>query len=446
MSTKLDQNKTAKFPFDPSRSPFFYGWVIIIFGTLGLLMSIPGQTIGLSTFTDALIEALNISRDTLSMAYMAGTISSSLLLIQAGKWFDKFGARPVAITASICLGLGLLYMSSTEKLVGLLNHHINIGHTVIAFSVVYLGFLMIRFFGQGVLTLASKTMMMKWFDERRGFALGFSSVFVSGGFSIAPAFIESLIMGYSWQKAWFYMAAVLILVFPILVFIFFRDDPKEVGLKPDGDWQNSKSANEIRFPVHKDFELSEARKTFAFWIFAGFLALQGLYITGFTFHVVSIFEQFDYTRKEAVSIFQYIAIISVITTLLFSWISDLIPLKYLLFLMSIGAFLSLGSAMCLSYGNLPYYILILGTGLSSGMYGIISAVSWPRFFGKKHLGSIMGQIMMVLVFASALGPFLLSKSLTLFGSYSYGIGLCLFGFFILFLCTFIVKNPQRQWD
>ena len=75
----------SKKPFDPSRWPFFYGWVIILMGTLGILMSIPGQTIGVSTFTDSLIEMLSINRDQISLAYMIGTVLSSFLLTKAGK-------------------------------------------------------------------------------------------------------------------------------------------------------------------------------------------------------------------------------------------------------------------------------------------------------------------------------------------------------------------------
>lgn len=439
----MKQSKFAGIPFSASKSPFYYGWVIIIVGTLGLLMTIPGQTIGLSTFTDSLIEALSISRDNLSLAYMCGTIASSLLLTKAGKLFDRFGVRPAAMTASICLGFGLLYMSTTDTTIVALEKLTGLPHLYIAFPVIFLGFMIIRFFGQGLLTLASKTMMMKWFDEWRGFALGFSSVFVSGGFSIAPAIIESLIQRYTWDGAWFNIAMVLLFIFPIIIFLFFRNDPADVGLKPDGNLKLGKKNRPNRFPIKKDFKLGEARKTLAFWIFSGFLALQGLYITGFTFHVVSIFEQVGESRETAVSIFQYIAVIAVITTLVFSVWSDFIKLKYLLFIMSFGAFLSLSGVIALDLGNVPYVLMIVGTGIASGMYGVVSAVCWPRFFGKAHLGAIMGQVMTLLVFGSALGPILFSKSLTWFGSYDAGAGICLIGYVLLFIGAIFVKNPQE---
>jgi len=49
---------SAKWPFDPGRVPFFYGWVIWFFSTLGFLVSVPGQTMGMAVFTDYFIEGL----------------------------------------------------------------------------------------------------------------------------------------------------------------------------------------------------------------------------------------------------------------------------------------------------------------------------------------------------------------------------------------------------
>ena len=60
-------------PFPPSRLPFFYGWVILLAGTIGILMSIPGQTMGVSVFTENLLRDLAINRNNLSLAYLVGT-------------------------------------------------------------------------------------------------------------------------------------------------------------------------------------------------------------------------------------------------------------------------------------------------------------------------------------------------------------------------------------
>ena len=73
----------AKIPFDPAKAPFFYGYVIFICASFGMLMSGPGQTIGVSAFTDDLVDNLHISRFQLSIAYMIGTVASSFLIGRA---------------------------------------------------------------------------------------------------------------------------------------------------------------------------------------------------------------------------------------------------------------------------------------------------------------------------------------------------------------------------
>ena len=244
---------------------------------------------------------------------MFGTILSSLMLTKAGRLYDHVGIRFVAMGASFMLGFALIYMSYVDVIAFSFfksSTHLKI---YTAFAAILIGFMAIRFFGQGVITLVSRTMMMKWFDQRRGFAMGFSNVMVALSFSSAPLVFEALIQQYDWRTAWQMMSMVLFFVFPVVIFLFFRDDPRDYGLSPDGiSVDPNQPLKKKRFEVKKDFTLKEARKTYTFWIFAGFLAMHGLYITGFTFHVVSIFEEVGMSRADAVSIFQPAAVVAVV--------------------------------------------------------------------------------------------------------------------------------------
>ncbi len=442
----MKQPTFAKAFLNPRKWPFFYGWWIILMGTFGVLMSIPGQTIGVSTFTDSLIEVLSISRDQLSMAYMFGTILSSLMLTRAGRLYDRFGIRSIATGASVMLGLALIYLSFVDVITDFFSGGEEGRRKIyIAFVCILIGFMAIRFFGQGVITLVSRTMMMKWFDQRRGFAMGFSNVLVALSFSSAPLFFEALIQEYDWRGAWRLMSLVLFFVFPLVIFLFFRDDPKDYGLFPDGT--SSDSENDLkkkRFVIKKDFTLREARQTYTFWIFTGFLAMHGLYITGFTFHVISIFEEVGMSRVDAVSIFQPAAIVAVVVTLIFSPLSDRMELKYIAMVLASGYLLSIIGMAFLQPESLAYYTLLVGTGMLMGLSGVVGAVCWPRFFGKMHLGAIGGNVMTFIVFGSALGPILFSISLTYSGSYNLAAWGCFLVFLLLFLGAFWANNPQDK--
>ena len=58
---------------NPTKVPFFYGYIVLIIGTLGVWASTPGQTVGVSVFTDPVKDALGLTRNQFSNAYMIGT-------------------------------------------------------------------------------------------------------------------------------------------------------------------------------------------------------------------------------------------------------------------------------------------------------------------------------------------------------------------------------------
>ena len=68
------------FPFNPASWSFFYGWIILAAGIVGVLMSLPGQTTGVSVFTDHLVENYRIDRVWLMVAYLIGTAGSGFLV------------------------------------------------------------------------------------------------------------------------------------------------------------------------------------------------------------------------------------------------------------------------------------------------------------------------------------------------------------------------------
>lgn len=434
----MNASKYSRKPFDPSKWPFFYGWMIIIMGTLGMLMSIPGQTIGVSTFTDSLINVLSISRDQISLAYMIGTMLSSLLLTRAGQLYDSHGVRAVAGVGSFALGISLILLSQVDKIAQWLNIT---GEIIPIIFVMIFGFSLIRFFGQGVLTLASRTMMMKWFDARRGFATSFSSVFVALGFSASPYYFELLIKHYNWNGAWMLLGIVAAFIFPIIVIVFFRNNPQDVGLIPDGG-KVTKKKPILLFPIIKEFSLSEAKRRLIFWVISLFLGMQALYITGFTFHVVSIFDTAGFSRSEAVSIFQPIAVISVAASLTFGWLSDYMKINILLFSKGLAALISLVGLIYLGEHEFARFMIIFGIGVMTGLFGVVSIVAWPRLFGKKNLGAINGFCMTIIVFGSALGPMLFSLSLSQTGNYNLAALITLILFMALTLLVFKIKNPQ----
>ena len=433
------------FPFDPRKIPFFYGWIILIVATIGVLVSAPGQTMGVSTFTDYLIDAIGINRNQISTAYMIGTIASSFVLTWAGKQYDKYGARWTGMAAALLLAFVLVLLSQSDRLIKLIvNDRESTIYAGIAIASMVMFFFMLRFSGQGVLTMVSRNMLMKWFEARRGLANGISSVFIAIGFSLAPLTFDGLIQETSWRMAWQMMAIAIGIFFTLFVFLFFRDNPEDLGMTPDGEKHGNRE-HDVTIKPFKQFTLKEARSKLTFWLYAIPLAIFALYITGFTFHLVSIFDAVDMDRDKALAVFIPVSFISVGISFFGGWISDRIQLKYLLYLVLIGELIALLSLANLDDG-IFYYGFILGHGITSGTQNVLMAVTWPRFFGRKHLGSITGFMMSLIVFSSALGPVLFSFSFTKLGSYGYAV----FGLIAVIVILIILghkgDNPQDKFE
>ncbi|TXD49341.1 MFS transporter [Polaribacter sp. IC073] len=427
---------------NPKKWPFFYGYVVLIFGSIGVLFSIPGQTVGVSVFTDPVKDALGLTRNQFSNAYLIGTLLSAFFVTKAGRLFDKFGARFVAFFAAFFLAVALIVFSFAEGISDTIKLFFNTTSWFVPFFLLSSLFFLVRFCGQGVLTMSSRNMVMMWFDKNRGKVNSISSIAVSLGFSSSPILFNYLIDKNGWEVSW-QILAICLFIFSILILQFYRNKPEDFGLIPDGFVSKKKYQKKTIKNTEVNFTLEEAKKTRAFWVFGLALAFNSFFSTGFTFHVISIFKTQGYDKTAAIAVFLPISIIAISVSTVANILSDYIQHKIYLYIMLFGGFLASVGVLILD-NTIGIYLLILGLGIYSGLFAVVNAVTWPRYFGRNFLGAITGKIMSFLVIASAIAPSLFSYCYTNFGTYSY-VGYLLLSF-ILFLgiAAIKVKNPQHN--
>jgi len=377
-----------------------------------MVMSAPGQTVGVSVFTDFLLVELGIGRSTLSLTYLVGTIASAITLAYTGGLYDRFGGRLVATAAAFGLAATLVLLTVLPNV--LVGGRVHVG---VVFVVTSLAFWLLRYSGQGMLTLASRNMVMEWFNRRRGMANAVMGISISFGFSVAPRVFEWLIgADGDWRGAWRTIALASVL-FGIIAILLYRDRPEDHGMKPDGPLAGPRIRGHAETVEGADFTLSEARGTYAFWVFAGTLFIAGLLLTAYTFHIVSIFADAGLGRSVAVGVFLPAAIVAVVAEFIGSWLSDFIRLKYLAIVQLTGCVV-LSASLGVAADGVWYTGVIVGHGLMQGMFGVLSNVTWPRFYGRRHLGAIAGFASSVTVLGTALGPALFSLLRDLRGSYA----------------------------
>ena len=416
MQMKFSSIFQANFPFSPLRFPFFYGWCIVIFTTLGMIASIPGQTMGVGVYTDFLIQNSHLNRMQISMAYMTGTILSSLLLPLAGRYYDLVGGRIMIVFAGIGMGISLLLFAESLAIIHLVHSLLpNISILTSELLVITLIFLLLRQFGQGIMAMVSRNTLAKWFERRRGMVSGISGIFVAFSFSGAPLFMNIIIEDYGYSGSMILMAIIFGFGMAFIGWLFFRDKPEDCGLLMDGEKITSLDTTNLF--SEPEITLKEALRTYNFWIFCLGLCSAAVIVTGLTFHISSIGALAGLSRMEAYGLFLPISVISVISHFIAGWASDRMPLKYLLMILLAG--LAVGSLGILNLESFWFRLmLIIGFGVQGGIWGCLTIVSWPRFYGRKHLGAISGAFMGAQVFASAIGPPIFGLSESLNGDYS----------------------------
>lgn len=202
-----------------AKTPFFYGWVIMAVGTLGLIMTSPGQTYTESIFIEYLIEDLNLSRSMISSLYSFGTLVGGLSLPLWGKEIDRKGARLMITIISVLFGLSLIYM-------GFIQNALMVG----------LGFILVRMLGQGSLGLVSQTAINQWWSQKRGMIMGISGLSMSLlGMGTFPNLVHELIAAFDWRLTYIVLGISLLVLMAPLGYFFIRNKPEDYGLKPDGE-------------------------------------------------------------------------------------------------------------------------------------------------------------------------------------------------------------------
>ncbi len=429
--------------------------LILAAGTMGMLATLPGQTNGVSPFTDHLISSLDISRSAISLAYLGGTVASALCMPAAGSLYDRWGSKRISLMAGAALGGSVIALSYADRASGALSAVFPwMTNAASAVLVMTAGFFLIRFFGQGILNISSRSMVMKWFDHRRGAANAVLSPAAALGFAFAPLGFDMLITSFGWRGAWRLIGVFLMSVFVLVVLLFYADPtssqqeairrimPKDIRLMRTLKSLISRKRNFDPPRPLRDYTLREARRTYVFWYFniaTGFASLVG---TGFTFHVVGIFASAGMSRTAALAVFFPATMLAVIVQSLSSVLSDFVRLRWFPFIQMTGLLIMMWAVLILSEG-LPYLLLILGLGLNTAMNGIVGIISWPRFFGLRHLGKITGANFVWVVGGSALGPYLYSLSDLIWGTYLHAAIVFALIAAVLLVLSFLAENPNK---
>lgn len=414
----LPVHRSLRQPVAPRPTTEFSGWRIVIVAAIAFGLTGPGQTAGVSVFIDPMITALDLTRSQVSGAYLLGTLGGALAMPRIGRLIDERGARLTMALIGGAFGAVLAGMAGVRGLVTLT-----------------IGFVGIRMFGQGGLSLVATTAIAPWFDRRRGFAIGVTSAIGSALLSLVPLGAAFIIGATGWRLAWLVLAAMIWVTVPVLAFRGLIDRPADVGQQVDGAKAPSDEERR-RAAVGPNFTRGEALRTPMFWAVAGAVAATGMISTGLGFHQIDLLGAQGLTPVEAAANFLPQTFAALTATLLVGSMVDRFASRWVLL---VSMLLLAGSMMV---------VPLVSPGVTAALYGMmvgaagaavraLEAASFPKLFGIGSLGAIRGVVSSISVASTAFGPLVLSLGRDLTGSYVQvlivllvlPVGVAIFGLF-----------------
>lgn len=362
---------------------------LISFGVLASFSSAFGQTFYISLFSAEIRETFSLSHGDFGAVYSAGTLASAAFLIWTGKMIDQIDLRVYMV--AICLGLAAACVGMTLA-----------GSIVSLAAVVFC----LRQFGQGLLSHTSSTTMARYVYPGRGKAVGLAALGFPLGEAVFPTIAVAVALAIGWRQTWMLSAVFIIVVLIPAAMILLRGH------------RDRDLAYRERLATEEKARVASGKRGVADWTRAQVLRDKRFYLalpailapsfvfTGLFFHQVHLVELQGWTMESlAASYFAY----SAATIGASIWGGALIDRVgavrllpwFLLPLVSAVAILIIDG---LSWTVWPYMILV---GLNAGLSHALFSAIWAEIYGTRYLGSLKALSTALMVFSSALSPFLL---------------------------------------
>ena len=216
-SDTIDQNGDDTGPSENqnSSSRIFFGWWIVAAGTVTSILHTVVYNLGASTIFLPVANEFGTSRTVISGAFALSRLEGGLAGPIEGFLIHWIGPRRYIIAGWIIFGFGLIGIGLSE--------------TVLQF---YLAFLLATLGQMTSGFLPIMTVLVNWFDRKRGKAIALFQI----GMSVGALFITGfawLVLNIGWRQTMFGSGVFVMLVgVPLSALMRYR--PEDYGYAPDG--------------------------------------------------------------------------------------------------------------------------------------------------------------------------------------------------------------------
>jgi len=335
-----------------------------------------------------------------------------------GRLVDRYGSRRMSMVAIGLLGLACMAFGAAAGLISLA-----------------LGFAALRFFGQGSVMMTSTNLVAQWFSRKRGFAMSLMALGFGISMAVHPPLGQYLIAQFGWRSAWVLLGLLtwLIMLPPLLLLVY--DKPEDCGLHPDGDAQADIAGGALH-----GLSLREARATPAFYIIAAGWFSIAMLVTTLHFYQVTILHTQGVAVEVAARVFPVSAMTMMLAMPFVGRAFDRVRTRYVF---GTGLLVTACSLVAITfvqnlYGAIAYAILFgVNNAFSMTMFGYLM----PRYFGRKHLGSLQGTGQMFAVIGASLGPLPVGLAFDYLGDATLTLRILAALPFVCFIAAMFLRTP-----
>jgi len=350
-------------------------------------------------------EEFGISRSAFTLTSTLVAVCGMVLSPFWGKLFSKGNMRIILTVSLIFFGLAYMSYSFAEN-----KFHLYASAVCVGMSY------------SGCAFIPSSIMITSWFKKNRGLAMSISLSGVSIGGLILSPLVSRLIIDYGWRSAYRFIGLIVIAVAVPVAFLFLRQSPEVMGMKPYGDSGEvpQKDDKAAKNEVNTDIEVSieDARTKPFFWVHLFAMFLLGVICSSPLRHINPYASDLHGAAFGASVVAAY-SFVGIFGKLILGVLNDKLgTIKGAIF-----AFLMMGmSFVCLILGTNPimFFVMALFYGIGNGMGSVFAPLLTSATFGTKNFNIMRGITQSPMQFGMSLGGLFMATIFDKTGIYSMG--------------------------
>jgi MFS family permease len=405
-------------PLMKKRPRLFYGWLVVLVCAIGLFLGAPLMVFSFSVFFKSLVADFHASRAAVSLAFSVFNTVGALWLPGTGMLIDRFGAKRIILVSTLVYGLALC---SALWVGG------GLWQLYVLFTI--LGAAM----ASGPSPVSPGVVISHWFDRHRGLALGFAMMGIGVGAIVVPILAERLCAQFGWRAMFaIFGGATLLVPLPIMAALL-ENDPKQRGLRPDGDEESqaprAAQANKTGLSWHEIWH----RRTF--WILISIFSLAGASVHGTVLHISSIFTDRAMSAEHAALVTSLVGAAVLVGRLGSGFLLDRVFAPHVAMFFYGGAALGMGILAAGIGGDIAFAAAFLaGLGMGAEVEAMGYMIS--RYFGLRAFGTAYGHAFAAFMISGAAGVALMGAGYDRYHSYTVPLaGFCGAMILVLILLT-----------